>query len=890
MPLEEYSRKRKFSATPEPAASVPEQPAERTPVFCVQRHDATRLHYDFRLEVNGVLVSWAVPKGPSMDPARKALAVHVEDHPLDYGTFEGTIPEGNYGAGSVMLWDYGTYEVLDGMEPSRQIERGDFKFALHGHKLRGAFAIIRMKPRPATRTKQEEWLLIKKPDEHAIKGWDVEAYNRSVATQRTQEEIASGDLPPALDELPGVKKAPMPQHLEPMLATLGDAPPAGTGWVYEVKWDGVRALCYVDKGKLRIESRKGNRCEDQYPELAALVAAVDAKQAILDGEIAVLDANGISHFNLIQHRIGVKGSSVPTVVAEYPARIFLFDLLYLDGYDLRDVPLVQRKQQLTRIIRGDEHVRISAGFDSTGEKMLEAARMLGLEGIVAKREASRYEDGRRSKAWLKLKIVSTQELVIAGFTKGEREYFGALVLGVYDKGKLRHAGQVGTGFDQRMMKQIYTRLEPLITRDCPLTPMPQLKGVTWVRPELVCEVKFHEWTGDGVLRAPVFLGLREDKSPREVVRETPTPPAETKADENEQLDVSNSAASSSAAVKPAAAKTAAVKPDLTARPIPGMALASSQLSGKEAVLEVDSHSLKFTNLDKIFYPAERYTKRDVISFYDRVSPWLLPHLRNRPLSLKRYPNGIHAQYFFQKDTPEYYPAWIAREPILEHTRSEPGRVGREEKLNHYLLANDRATLLYLANLGCIDQNPWMSRVGSLEHPDWVLIDLDPVECEFAQIVEAAQVVRHILERFRLRAYPKTTGGDGMHIYIPLEPVYTYEQARTFAELVASLAIQETPDLFTTPRSVGKRKKNRVYFDWMQIATGKTVSAPYVLRAYDGAPVATPLDWPEVVPGLDPKQFHIRNAIQRFEAVGDLFAPVLTGGQRLEEAIQHVKLG
>jgi bifunctional non-homologous end joining protein LigD len=881
MPLEEYSRKRKFSATPEPAPSVPAEPAERAPVFCVQRHDASRLHYDLRLEVNGVLVSWAVPKGPSMDPSRKALAVHVEDHPLEYGTFEGSIPEGNYGSGSVMLWDYGTYEVLDGTDPKRQIERGDFKFALHGHKLQGAFAIVRMKPRPGTRTKQEEWLLIKKPDEHAIKGWDVEAFNHSVATQRTQEEIAAGDLPPALDELPGVKKATMPHHLEPMLATLGDAPPAGAGWLYEVKWDGVRALCYIDKGKLQIESRNGNRCEEQYPELAALVAAVDAKQAILDGEIAVLDENGISHFALIQHRIHVKGSSVPTVAAAFPARIFLFDLLYLDGYDLRDVPLVQRKQQLSRIVREEESVRLSASFESTGEKMLEAARTLGLEGIVAKRETSRYEDGRRSRAWLKLKIVSTQELVIAGFTKGEREYFGALVLGVYDEGKLRHAGQVGTGFDQRMMKQIHTRLEPLVTRECPLTPKPKLKDVTWVRPELVCEVKFHEWTGDGVLRAPVFVGLREDKSPKEAVRERPTPPAEQNGGQGDEQHTASASASSS---------SADVKPGVAARPIPGATLAASQLSGKEAVFEVDSHPLKFTNLDKVFYPAERYTKRDVISFYDRVSPWLLPHLRARPLSLKRYPNGIHAEYFFQKDTPDYYPAWIVREPILEHTRSEPGGGGRASKTNHYVLANDRATLLYLANLGCIDQNPWMSRVGSLEHPDWVLIDLDPVECEFAQIVEAAQLVRHILERFHLRAYPKTTGGDGMHIYIPLDPVYTYEQARTFAELVASLAVQEAPDLFTTPRSVVKRKKNRVYFDWMQIATGKTVSAPYVLRAYDGAPVATPLDWPEVAPGLDPKQFHIRNAIERFEAVGDLFAPVLSGGQRLEEAIQHVKLG
>jgi bifunctional non-homologous end joining protein LigD len=359
----------------------------------------------------------------------------------------------------------------------------------------------------------------------------------------------------------------------------------------------------------------------------------------------------------------------------------------------------------------------------------------------------------------------------------------------------------------------------------------------------------------------------------------------------EELTPAKAETSAGAIEKPAVAKQAAATPGaVAARPIPGTALTASQLAGKEAVFEVDSHPLKFTNLDKVFYPAERYTKRDLISFYDRVSSWLLPHLCNRPLSLKRYPNGIHAEYFFQKDTPDYYPAWIPREPILEHTRSEPGRAARAEKTNRYLLANDRATLLYLANLGCIDQNPWMSRAGSLEHPDWVLIDLDPVECEFARIVEAAQLVKSILDRFRLRAYPKTTGGDGMHIYIPLDPVYTYEQARTFAELVASLAVQEAPDLFTTPRSVGKRKKNRVYFDWMQIATGKTVSAPYVLRAYDGAPVATPLDWPEVAPGLNPKQFHIRNVMERFEAVGDLFAPVLSGGQRLEEAIRNVKLG
>jgi len=838
MGLKEYARKRHFDKTPEPK---PDQPAEksngREGFYCVQRHDATRLHYDFRLEVNGVLVSWAVPKGPSLDPARKALAMKVEDHPLGYGTFEGNIPKGNYGGGSVMLWDKGTYEVLGDPSAQEQLERGDFKFNLNGAKLKGSFAIVHMKHAG----KGNEWLLIKKKDEFAIPGYNIDQFAWSVATKRSQEEIAENQDPLEAADLPGARKASLPAHLEPMLATAVTKPPAGSQWMYEIKWDGVRALCLIKNGAVEIHSRRGNRCEKQYPELQDLPAQVNAKTAWLDGEICVLDEQGRSRFELIQPRISVKGEAVGRLAETAPVTLFLFDALYIDGYDLRGVALGERKRLLNSVVTPNERIRVSEAFDSDGEHMFEAARKMGLEGILAKDRLSTYESARSTR-WLKIKVLNEQEFVIAGFTKGERDYFGALVLGIQENGTLRHAGQVGTGFDQKSMKAIYERLKPLISKTSPFDKKPKikdgLKAVTWVRPEVVCQVRFLEWTQDGVLRAPVFVGLREDKAADEVVREE-APPVETLADfQKGALD----------------------------------------LSGREAAVEVDGHRLKFTNLDKIFFPKDGWKKRDLLAFYDGVSPWLLPHLKDRPLSMKRYPNGIAGEYFFQKNAGNHFPEWMHCEPIREH---------QPPKINHYPIANDRASLLYLVNLGCIDQNPWMSRAGSLDRPDWMLLDLDPVEASFDRIVEAALLVREILAGLGLNGYPKTTGGDGMHVYVPLEPIYTYDQVRSFAEIVSHLAVNREPNLFTTPRGVDKRKKGRVYFDYLQIGTGKTIAAPYVTRAYNGAPVATPLDWKEVKHGLKPEDFRIDNAIARFERVGDLFAPVLKGGQKLEDALERV---
>ena len=851
MSLTEYARKRRFSDTPEPKPGPVTAQSTAKPRFFIQRHHASHLHYDFRLEIGGTLKSWAVPKGPTLDPSVKHFAAMVEDHPLDYGNFEGNIPAGNYGAGSVMLWDRGTFEMLGDLPPEKQLERGDFKFHLHGEKLNGDFALVLMKGRG----KGNEWLLLKKRDAAAVEGWDVEDHARSILSGRTQEEIAK-DLPAKTktepkpkrratakktapkNELPaGARKAPMPDAVSPMAATLVTTLPAGDQWKVEIKWDGVRAICFIEDGELRILSRTGNRCERQYPELTVLPGLLRAKQAILDGEIAVLDAKGVSSFEMIQPRIMTSdAAAIAHLSRTSPARLFVFDILYLDGHDLRDLPFQERRKILERVLDAKEPVTLSTLFDNAPE-LIDAAKQHGLEGLVAKCVTSTYQP-RRSADWLKWKAVSEQEFVICGYTPGEREYFGSLVLGLYQGQQLVYTGNVGTGFNQKTLKQLYERMQPLTVKASPFEHAPKLpKGSVFLRPELVCEIKFSQFTKDGILRAPVYLGLRTDVPPAKCVREVAQAPKAVKAKR----------------VKPA-----------------GPLLLDA--AHKEASVTVDGHALKLTNLDKVFYPREGYTKRDLLNYYDAAAGWLLPHLKDRPLALKRYPNGIDHPFFFQKDSPASFPEWLRFE-VVDGLR--------------YVFAEDRASLLYLTNLGCIDQNPYQSRVPTIHNPDWILIDLDPQQCSFDQIVEAAQLVRALLEELGLRGYPKTTGGDGMHVYVPIQPIYSYEQSRQFAEVLAGLVVQRRPKLFTTPRSVAKREKGRVYFDYLQNGEGKTIAAPYVARAYDAAPVATPLDWSEVAPGLDPKQFTIRNALARFQARGDLFAAVIKKPQKLEKAFKKL---
>jgi bifunctional non-homologous end joining protein LigD len=629
----------------------------------------------------------------------------------------------------------------------------------------------------------------------------------------------------------------MPSAIEPMMATLSEKPPRGLDWLFEVKWDGVRAIAFVGQEEVRLQSRSGLRCERQYPELAVIHHQIAGAQAVLDGEIAVLDNKGVSRFHLIQPRIANSDpNSVAHLVRSTPVVYFVFDLLYLDGYDLRGVELSERRKLLEAVVTPSEVLRISEAFPGAGAEMLEAAREHGLEGVLAKHATSCYES-RRSREWIKIKIVNEQEFVIGGFTEpqGDRQYFGALVLGVYDGPKLRWVGNVGTGFDQKMLAALYAKLEALVTQTCPFAERPKPdRGMTWVRPELVCQVKYAQWTEDQRLRAPVFLGLRDDLKPRQVTREEadPEPEAEMFAE-----------------------------------------------TEKEATREIDGHTLKFTNLNKVYYPDEGYTKRDVLNYYAGISTLILPHLKDRPLSLKRYPNGIQQEYFFQKNVREAFAPWLRTELIDSDHNHAPIK---------YVFAGDHASLLYLVNLGCIDHNPWMSRSQTLENPDFALIDLDPQECPFDMIVDAALLVKQVLDEIGLAGYPKTTGGDGMHVYIPLEPAYSYQEARTFAELIARLVFDRNPQLFTTPRSVAKRKTNRVYFDYLQIGKSKTIAAPYVLRAYPGAPVATPLEWKEVRHGLHPSQFNITNTRQRFAEKGDLFAGVLEKPQRLEGALGELE--
>jgi bifunctional non-homologous end joining protein LigD len=771
--------------------------------------------------MGGVLKSWALPHGPTLDPAIKRLAVHVEDHPLDYGSFQGTIPSGNYGAGSVTLWDRGTYEWLGPKTPAQMWESGDLKLRFHGHKIVGEFALVR-----TNRAKGKDWLLIKKKDFAVREGWDPEADTRSVLQ-------GTGDI----SSTEGAVKAEMPMSLEPMLATLGSTVPSGSDWLYEVKWDGYRALCFIEGGKVRMVSRRGTKLDKQFAAVAqSLGQSVKADTAVIDGEVVALDDNGNPSFQRLQNLTGF--GTKPAVKGALPVlNFFAFDLLYLNGYDLRKAALIDRRQLLISILLPSDVVRYSEHFVGKGDELLKAVRAKGLEGIIAKQAQSRYES-KRSASWIKIKVTCQQDFVVCGFILGEREPFGALVLGYFKNKKLVYAGNVGSGFTQQSLKAVGEKIEPLITKKPVLSDVPREIGeVTWIKPELVCAVKFTSWTKDDRLRAPVFLGMRTEVAPEEVVRETGLLAEETQQESKHET------------LLPA--------------------------DKAEITLDIDGRRLKFTNLNKVFYPADGYTKRDVSNFYAAVADLLVPHLQGRPLSLKRYPNGIDQDYFFQKDA-SGFPDWLHREELAD-----------DEESKTRVICDDKASLLYLANLGCIDQNPYMSRMGSLEHPDFILIDLDPYHCGYDRIVEAAQLVREKLRLIGLTGYPKTTGGNGMHVYVPVEPIYSSAQTRQFAEILARWVAAERPDLFTTPRTVSAREKGKVYFDYLQNASGKTISAPYVLRAYLGAPVATPLKWNEVVPGLKPVQFHIANVVRRFERVGDLFAGVLSKPQELGPALERL---
>ncbi len=846
--LDEYRRKRRFDKTPEPASGKPSTGGNR---FVVQKHAARRLHYDFRLEINGVLVSWAVPKGPSLNPADKRLAVQTEDHPLDYGGFEGTIPAGQYGAGSVMVWDTGTYEMEGDASASQQLSRGELKFLLRGRKLRGGFVLVK----PKRSEKGNEWLMIKHRDAAVDPKWDIEDHDGSALTGRTLTEIAEG-LPaahrPSPGELEGARKAAMPAELQPMAATLVDKPFSDADWLFEIKWDGVRAMAWVKNGKLRLRSRTGLDITDQYPELGPLPAHLDATQAILDGEVVALDSRGRGDFELLQQRMHV--SRPPARLKQQaPVTYYLFDLLYCDGYDLRQSPLVERKRLLRQILNPIDPFRYSDHQAEHGKELFELAREQNLEGILAKHARSPYVS-RRSPYWAKFKVREEIDAVVGGWTepRAGREHFGALLLGLYADGKLRFIGNVGTGFTAKSLKDILQQLKKLATKSCPFDETPETKEKSyWVKPTLIARVHFAGWTQETRLRQPAFLGFRDDIDPEDCRFEAEAPQP-----------------------KP----TVVVAPTVVGKLLRKPAEIERELTDGKAEnvhLDLDGKEVRLTHLNKVYYPESRYTKRHLLAYYYRMAERVLDYLRDRPLVLRRYPEGIEGESFFQKEAGESHPDWM-------QTTSVPSEV--RKGVIRYFLAGDVASLLYLVNLGCIDHNPWASRTDALDQPDWVIFDLDPTEgTPYSTTVAVARTVNARLDGLGLQPFIKTSGATGIHLYVPLERVYTYEQVRTFAEIVARLVAADEPQRVTQERSVEKRVKGKVYVDVFQNVAGKPLAAAYCARAFPHAPVSAPVTPEELRSTLRAEQFTIKTMAARLEKKGDLWGSFWKKRQRLEEA-------
>ena len=863
MSLEEYQRKRDLTKSREPAARGGKP--DRGLRFVIHKHAASHLHYDFRLELDGVLKSWAIPKGPSLDPGVKRLAMMVEDHPYEYGEFEGVIPPGNYGAGEVIIWDSGSYHAPAAPERERSeellragLKKGDLKFVLRGEKLSGEYALVRIKS-----DKENTWLLIKKQDEFAS-AEDVTLQDRSVVSNATIEDIRSGrvlpppgrrETPPASTAaVPGEPAAPMPRGVTPMLASSAPEPFDDPDWLFEIKLDGYRAVAEVEDGEVRLYSRNNLSFNARFPNLVRSLASLEMN-AVLDGEVVALDDKGRSYFQLLQNNQRTGQGSI---------YYYLFDILYLDGEDLRRQPLAARKELLRSLLPDLPDIRYSDHVREYGKQFFELARRNNLEGILAKRANSPYQAGRRSKDWVKIKIRLQQEAVICGFTegRGSRKNFGSLVLGVYENEELVYIGLAGGGFDEAALRELHAALQPLVQRDSPFkgqvkTGMP----VKWVRPELVCEVEFAEWTDENVMRQPVFLGLREDKEPGSVVRETyPArlpPPREAPQKEADQGEP---------------------PPEEAAAAVSGRKQAARGAKSKDGTLVIDGHRLVLTNLDKLFWPEEGYTKGDVIAYYRKVARVMLPHLQDRPESLYRTPHGITGPGFYQKEAGGLPPPWITTREI--HSK----HVGKNI---NFFVCQDEATLVYMANLGCIEINPWLSRLQNLDYPDYLVIDLDPEDIPFGKVIEAALAVHEVLERVGAASFPKTSGATGIHIYVPLGARYDYDTAGNFAKLIATLVHHQAPDFTSLLRSPKQRQK-KVYLDFLQNKPGQTLAAPYSIRPRPGATVSTPLRWEEVKPGLDPRRFTIASLPARLEQLGDLFSGVLGPGIDMEKCLENLE--
>lgn len=842
MLVDRYRQKRRFDRTTEPEGGSPD-PAQPLR-FAVQKHDASRLHFDLRLEVDGVLKSWAVPKGPSFEPGDRRLAMMVEDHPFDYRTFEGVIPAGEYGGGTVMLWDEGVYSAPDARSREEAEEKvraglakGHVAVVLAGSKLEGLWDLVHIRGRGG---EENAWLLTRRGDDAGTPA-DDDAIDRSVASGRTMAEIAeqADRTWRRVDPPDDAPEAPFPDDLKPMLAHSADEAFDDPRWLFEIKWDGYRILAFVHDGRVELRSRGAKDYTSAYAAIADDLGRLGV-DAVLDGEVVAFDEDGRSDFQLLQQH----GSS-PAERLAYVA----FDLLHLRGRSLLRLPLARRKELLRELVTEDlPRVRYADHVEGDGVAFAAAATGLGLEGVMAKKLDSTYLPGKRTRTWLKIKTTQRREALIGGFTepRGGRKHVGAVLLGVRDDGdELRYIGHTGAGGGEAEHRALRTALDALERPSSPFTSRPRPNApVHWVEPSLSCEVAYTEETADGKLRHPIFLRLLSSPEP------------EPEAEPEPQPDAAGAPGASSGRS--------------------GRRPAGSRKSRRDRTLEIGGEELTITNWDKPYWPDDGITKGDLVEYYLDVAEVMVPYLRDRPESLHRFPDGIGGKHFFHKDMRGTAPSFARTTRVTSEA---------DGSTIEYLVCDDAVTLAYMAGLGCIEIHPWNSRVAEEGRPDWCVLDFDPFDSNpYTEVVEAARSLHRICERAGIPSYPKTSGATGLHVYIPLGALYPYEQARQFGEALAHLVNDELPATTTLERSPSKRG-GRIYLDYLQNRRGQTLAAPYSVRPRRGATVSTPLTWGEVTKRLDPARYTLRNLRRRLDRKGDLFAGVLGDGIDLAAVLE-----
>jgi bifunctional non-homologous end joining protein LigD len=824
--LDHYRAKRAPDRTPEPFAAGGSATGR---LYVMQKHAARNLHYDLRLELDGVLKSWAVPKDPSYDQATKRAAFMVEDHPVEYAGFEGVIPKGNYGAGEVIVWDRGTWLPLE--DPHAGLEKGKLLFELRGHRMRGRWTLVKVK------RGENEWLLIKERD--ALEGAGRDAFTHdSILTGLTLEDLRSG-RDPAAAVAARLREAGVPQRLlraedvEVMLAETKRQPFDDDGWVFELKYDGYRIVAGRDGDRLLLRSRNGNDLTARFPDVAEAVRALPYPHLVLDGEVVVHDEAGLPSFQRLQKRARLlREADVRRAALELPATYYVFDLAACAGFDTRGLPLLERKRFLREAVPSTGVIRYSDHIEARGTDLYDVAQQMQLEGIIGKRAAAPYRAGR-SKDWIKVRASLTNDFVVIGLksSKGAPGTFGSLHVAAYDGGRLVYAGSVGTGLTPKHVKALREQLQGREVARAAADGAPRARADIWYEPRAVVEVRYLEWTDAGQLRHPVFVRIRDDKPAEQCVRRG----SDLRAEPEPRSDAATASAEVGATEAPAAASSG------------------------------DARVVRFTNLDKVLWPEDGFTKADLIAYYRDIAPWLLPYLRDRPVVLTRFPDGIHGKSFYQKDAPGWAPEWLRTTTVYSE--------GSERELR-YFVVDDVHALAYLANSAAIPLHVWSSRVGSLDRPDWTIIDLDPKEAPFSSVVAVAKAVHELCDDIGLPHYVKTSGSSGLHVLIPLGGQCTHEHARLIAELLSRRVVKRLPEHATMTRVIGKRG-GRVYLDYLQNGHGKLLVAPFSVRPLPGAPVSMPLKWSDVNARLDIRKHTIRSAAKRMEQKGDPLLPLLT---------------